>query len=274
MASVSLNEPGWQAAVDAPTATRAVEYPTIRFVWMLRLFCCVAMGISIYLAHAALTGSKVAGCGSGGSVFDCGHVLTSKWSRVFNIPVSVPAIGLYATALIALAFYNPNVSRERSEVIWTLMTFLALSAAMAALWFIGLQVFVIKHFCPWCLGAHTCGLLLCGAILWRRPVRIRQMAPLCAFAAAGLCGLATTQVFSAEPPKYEVERFDTEPNNGVTDSPDTFESPLDDDGFIGAPGDDDGVMDSPMDEEDDALFDAPVIGDDESEADDAGSESD
>ena len=38
---------------------------------------------------------------------------------------------------------------------------------MAAAWFMGLQIFIIKSFCPWCLTTHLVGLLTAGAIFWK-----------------------------------------------------------------------------------------------------------
>ena len=62
--------------------------PTKRFAaWML-LPAAIALGISGYLSYASLTSSDIAGC-SGGQVFDCGHVLSTKWSKWFGVPVSL-----------------------------------------------------------------------------------------------------------------------------------------------------------------------------------------
>ena len=42
--------------------------------------------------------------------------------------------------------------------------FLATTLIGAAIWFIGLQYFVIKALCPWCLAEHALGLILAAII--------------------------------------------------------------------------------------------------------------
>ena len=74
-------------------------HASLRMLWTLRGLCVAGLGISVYLAWTALSMTPVYGCG-GGDVIDCGHVLKSKWSKVFGIPVSVPAGGLYASMLV------------------------------------------------------------------------------------------------------------------------------------------------------------------------------
>ncbi|HIE97419.1 MAG TPA: vitamin K epoxide reductase family protein, partial [Fuerstia sp.] len=58
-------------------------------LWTFRILCATALSLSGYLAWTALNQIPVYGCG-GGEVFDCGHVLTSKYAKVFGMPVSVP----------------------------------------------------------------------------------------------------------------------------------------------------------------------------------------
>jgi uncharacterized membrane protein len=67
--------------------------------WAMLVASGTALATSCYLAWSSITSSPVAGCGSG-SVFDCSHVLHSRWSKIFSIPVSVPAI---ATHLLLLS---------------------------------------------------------------------------------------------------------------------------------------------------------------------------
>jgi hypothetical protein len=84
------------------------SYLSLKLTWTLRLLCSVALAISGYLTWVALHKSDVAGCG--GSVFDCDHVLSSRWSMWFAAPVAMGAVGLYAISILALGFCTANAS--------------------------------------------------------------------------------------------------------------------------------------------------------------------
>ena len=131
----------------------------------------VALGISAYMTYVGLTGSEIAGCGGGGT-FSCDHVLTSRWSKVFGIPVGLPAMGMYVGLVLVLATLASGVTGTLKKWGWAITGVMTASAAFAAIWFIGLQVFVIGHLCPYCLGAHTCGLVLFGLFVFAyRPAK-------------------------------------------------------------------------------------------------------
>lgn len=176
-------------------------------VWVMRLLTVAATGIVGYLAWASLTTSPVIGCG-GGSVFDCGHVLSSKWSKIGGIPVGVPAFVLYWILLSALIFCRLSSVAQIRQVCWNCITVCGISAGLAALWFIGLQVFVLEHLCPWCLAAHTCGLTICGLLLWKRPLGALRMTQLSGLASLGVAVLITGQLLTPAPQTYEVLRYD------------------------------------------------------------------
>ena len=141
----------------------ATEMPSARFVWSLRIICVAALGISTYLAWTAFSMGNVFGC-SGGDLIDCEHVLTSHWSKVMGVPVSVPAVGLYASLIALLAFARHSGPASLRQMVWGGMTLGSVMAGLAALWFIGLQVFELK-FCPYCLVVHTCGIVLAGTMV-------------------------------------------------------------------------------------------------------------
>ena len=186
--------------------------PSRTLFWTICTLCTVALAISVYLAWTAFNMKEVYGCG-GGEVFDCGHVLHSKYSKIFGLPVSVPAAGLYASLLALLAFFRPSSPEKLIKASWTGLTIGVSSAALAALWFIGLQVFVLKHLCAYCLVAHSCGLLLAVLMLWKRPLGMKRMATLAMISVAGLAVLISAQVTSEEPSNLQIVRFD-EPTEG------------------------------------------------------------
>lgn len=114
-----------------------------------------ALGVSFYLTWVTWNQSAIAGC-SGGSLADCDEVLSSVWSKWLGVPVSLFGLGVY-TLILALCW--PGVLRPGSWAATGLMA-LALLAAGSGVWFFGVQVFLLGHFCLYCLTVHVCGLLI------------------------------------------------------------------------------------------------------------------
>lgn len=161
----------------------------------------IALGVSGYLASVSLTSGSVAGCGAG-SVFDCDHVLHSRWSTVLSVPVSLLAVMTH-TILLTSLLARPSTQRWR-RIRWSAISFAALSAGAAAVWFIGLQVFWLQHLCAYCLVAHGCGLAAAGLILWARPLEGVWLKRTVGASLTALAALVSTQVVSEPPPTYSV----------------------------------------------------------------------
>ncbi len=190
------------------TTSESRDSVSTRVWWTMMACSVVAIASSTYLAWASFTSSAVAGC-NGGSVFDCDHVLHSRWSSVLSLPVSIPAIATHAL-VIGLLLTRP--SRHLMQTLrWTLIGFASLTAGGAAIWFIGLQVFALQHLCPYCLVAHAGGLVLAGVYLWARPVSGRALASISIASALSLATLITIQLMSEEPETYEVTHYPATP---------------------------------------------------------------
>ena len=196
-------------AVDAPTAASAnSNQATIAVAGRglavsIGLLSLVAIGISAYLAWVAMTSAKVAGCG-GGHYFDCNDVISSRWSRWLGVPVSLLAAGMYITLLASTSLAVST--RIRSAIrrhAWTAVTVLGFSAGLAALWFISLQAFVVKHFCSYCLAAHACGLAISTLLLWKRPLGMTMTRNLLLVSAFALGILVSGQLI-VEPVTYKI----------------------------------------------------------------------
>ncbi len=220
--------------------------------------------------------TSLAGCGEG-SVFDCGSVLKSKWSRWFTIPVSLLAAVTYVGMLLSLALAQSGPTGRRT-FFWKIVMVLSLSAGAAAVWFIFLQVFVLKHLCIYCLVAHTCGILLSLMILAKRPFGMFAVSKTAVLAMTGIAALAIGQYLGPEPAKFKEVTFpiaDTSPTEDLSNDPTdnsptelsvaenqgTFTGDTESEGDVfGAPdgGDDlDGDVFGAPDEGDDLIFDAP-----------------
>lgn len=204
--SVKLFHPGAShdlsfAAQSIPQSDAVAVAPlcSARIVWLCRGLCLTGLGISLYLAWSALQMQPVAGCGGSG-VVNCEHVLGSEWSKVAGMPVSIPAAALYGSLLSLLSFARRPAPAALQKLLWQFLTAGFLTAGFAAVWFISIQIGVLQHICPWCMGAHTCSLLLAGIALFKAPVTaaIRQQSAAIALLAAGF--LAAVQL-GTEPPE-------------------------------------------------------------------------
>lgn len=157
---------------------------------IVRLLAFVGLAISLILVVMKATGkiTSVVGCGGEGS---CAEVLGSQWSQWFGIPVSWFSTAFYL-GLLVLTFRPPG--RLLAGAAWLLLG--------AAAWFMGLQLFVIEAFCPWCLATHLTGVASAAVIFWKggfcgKPVTV--LAPL-----AMLGVLAAGQIYGPKPKTYEV----------------------------------------------------------------------
>ena len=195
------------------------------WVWLLAICCIVALGISSYLTWVSFTSSKIAGCG-GGSIFDCSHVTNSKWSMWMGVPVSLLAIGSYVCLATALVFAVLQTSPVVKRFAWTAVAIFALSAGLAAVWFTGLQVFVLGTFCSYCLVAHACGIVAAAIAVWKIPFKRSVLKFAAPVAAIGTVILVVGQINQTEPKKFRIETFEVVPVvNETFDAP--FLAPTD-----------------------------------------------
>src|SRR6478672_8766358 len=126
--------------------------------WTLRVLAWLAFGVASYLAWHTMSQTPVAGC-SVGSHEGCDPVLSSSWSKWLGIPVAFLGLGCYAT-LATLSVLLGLRSATANRWISTVFVMLAIAAAGASLWFVGVQVFALGNYCPYCLVADTCGVAL------------------------------------------------------------------------------------------------------------------
>ncbi|MCC7424576.1 MAG: hypothetical protein IT428_30275, partial [Planctomycetaceae bacterium] len=123
-----------------------------------------ALAIAAYLFYVSVAlGGQALGCGAGGG---CSEVLMSPWSKVLGIPVGGPAVVVYGLMLGTLLTVRPGSTLATHRASWGVLAVLAGMVLSSALWFVGLQAFVLKAFCPWCLADHALGATLSIVILW------------------------------------------------------------------------------------------------------------
>lgn len=133
---------------DSPTLN-GTGYPWI--IGLLALAFCIAL----YLGWTHLKQGNVAGCGPASG---CEEVLSSRWSSWLGLPVSILALPVYFSLAFSLFQLHRRTGRKEDFILTFTLVVSSLLIGLAALWFIGIQFFVLGKFCPWCMTAHFAGL--------------------------------------------------------------------------------------------------------------------
>lgn len=111
--------------------------------------------ISFYLAHKKRTKEDLV-CPFKGK---CDFVIHSRHSRFFGVPVEFGGLAYYALIAIFYAFALINPVMISEQVAFFAVVFSGL-AAVFSLYLTGLQAFVIKHWCTWCLMSAIVSILI------------------------------------------------------------------------------------------------------------------
>ncbi|MCC7406781.1 MAG: thioredoxin domain-containing protein [Phycisphaeraceae bacterium] len=162
MNSLSVSSDTTSPALDGPASHPAdgVLDPARR--WAACLLAAAAMGLCLYLLWTSFSGAAIAGCQEGGG---CTTVLASRWRAWLGIPTSAMGAVVYAAILIALAGLRPVVRQDLRRLAWSVLLVAVAMALGAGLWFVVLQLLVVRAFCPYCTTVHACGLLLAVVLL-------------------------------------------------------------------------------------------------------------
>ena len=106
-------------------------------------------------------------------------------------------------------------------------------AGLAALWFIGLQVFVLKHYCPYCLVVHACGIVVACTMLASRLCPTGLKLKSAGISVLGVIALVSIQGATPKADQFEVVHYDEVPTAANAESIvdgnelDVFEAPGD-----------------------------------------------
>ena len=131
--------------------------------WIILGLATLALVLSAIMSWHNLMGGTMAGCGGGSP---CEQVLNSSWSRIAGIlPVSGLAMGVYLAVIAINFFLGPGTETPVRRMAWKVLLILMGSIVGSAIWFFILQNWIIGDFCPWCMTAHTTGLLLAVLVI-------------------------------------------------------------------------------------------------------------
>ncbi len=147
---------------DTP-ADGSTERPAARrWLWIVVPAAAAGLLAAYLLSVSFSAAGRPVGCGAGSG---CDEVLSSRWSRVVGVPVSLPAVLLYG-AILAAAVVRHRSARPHRRVWGSRLLWVAAGAILAAAgWFIGLQWLELGVFCAWCLTDHGLGVLTALGIL-------------------------------------------------------------------------------------------------------------
>lgn len=123
-----------------------------KFYWLF-------LGLSFlgFLDASYLTASHYSGAPVICSVFDgCEKVTASVYSTFGNVPVALMGMAYYFTLLFAVAWFLST--RDKKSIVFA--SGLTAAGFFASLWFVYLQLFVIKAICLYCMISATTSTLL------------------------------------------------------------------------------------------------------------------
>lgn len=94
--------------------------------------------------------------------FDCHAVVHSDYSKLFGVPVEILGMIYYAIISISYLFFIFSVEAV-PEIFVATVVLLSLIAFIFSVYLIGVQIFILKKGCSWCIvSAFIC---LCIFIL-------------------------------------------------------------------------------------------------------------
>ena len=110
-----------------------------------------------FLDATYLTAKHYLGIPINCSLFEgCEKVTSSQYATIFDIPVSLAGAGYYLLIFVLMIAYLDT----KKERILYFISRLALLGFIASLWFLYLQLFVIKAICLYCMISFTTSTLL------------------------------------------------------------------------------------------------------------------
>lgn len=121
-------------------------------IWSLIIVSFIGFLDASYLTIAHYTGLALR-C----SVFTgCDQVTTSQYSEILGVPVALLGVFYYLTILLATLFYFDS----RKDWLPRYIAWATCAGLAASVWFVVLQIFVIKAICEYCMISATTSTLL------------------------------------------------------------------------------------------------------------------
>ena len=133
-------------------------------IFGLLLLSLLGIADSTYLSYKAFTGGALS-CTIKG-LEGCNVVAQSAYSHLFGIPLGVYGVVFYAAVFILALLVLIVPIRFAHDAL----AGLGILGLIASIFFIGIQIFLIKALCVYCLGSAAISFLGCilAVLLWHR----------------------------------------------------------------------------------------------------------
>lgn len=131
------------------------------------LFLFLALAVIGFADSAYLTALHVSGDLPSCSIINgCDDVLTSEYATIGTIPVAAFGIAYYMALIVLMVAFLDTEKRELLHAAAWLTT----AGFLVSLYFVSIQVFVLRAFCQYCLlsALTSTGLFIIGVIIMRR----------------------------------------------------------------------------------------------------------
>lgn len=135
-------------------------------LWVLVVLAGIGFADATYLSMNALNSTPLV-CDIQG-LDDCNAVAESPYSRLIGVPLAVYGLGFYGLSILLIGYLFARPSRLAAKLLVLVTAF----GALASLYFLYLQIYVIEAICIYCLGSALASFLLLGLcmVAWKRLV--------------------------------------------------------------------------------------------------------
>lgn len=126
----------------------------------------IGVGDASYLTAHHYLGAPLR-CGVG---FDCTAVTSSAYATWFGVPVALLGVIFYVAVLILSLVAIEGKESKIGKRALGYACLIAPAGIIASLWFVGVQAFILKAWCQWCLlsAATSTALFFCSFVYYRR----------------------------------------------------------------------------------------------------------
>ena len=156
-----------QLSLNVLQSVRAHPLTATTAIWFVRFLSAFCILMAAYLTLVISAGGRPMGCGGGS---DCHVIIRSAWSKLFSIPVAFFAIPIHLAIIVSSLFLRVGLADTTRRKGWTAISLASLTAGLAGLWFIGVQVAVFHSVCPHCLLVNVAGILTALIVLTKAPL--------------------------------------------------------------------------------------------------------
>ena len=130
---------------------------------MLMAAAVIGFAVSFYIFYSKKNNTKLV-CIIGEN---CDDVVKSKYGKTFGVENTIPGMGFYALifAYGLCLLINPNIFK--GTYIYYFVVIASLASVSFSLYLAGVQQFVLKKWCEWCLTSSTVSVLILLMLLFK-----------------------------------------------------------------------------------------------------------